>query len=43
MLKVIFDHSVLRVPFLLASAAAVVVAIAGGYITIYKIVTFVGN
>jgi hypothetical protein len=43
MLKVIFDHSILRVPFLFACAAAAVVAVAGGYVTIYKIVTFVGN
>jgi hypothetical protein len=43
MLKMIFDHSVLRIPFLLASAAAAVVAIAGGYLTIYKLVTMVGN
>lgn len=43
MLKVILDYSILRIPFLLACAAGAVAAIAGGYITIYKIVTFVGN
>jgi hypothetical protein len=43
MLKMIFDHSVLRIPFLLAAAAGAVVAIAGGYVTIYKVVTFIGN
>lgn len=43
MLKMILDNSILRIPFLLAAAAGAVIAIAGGYVTIYKIVTMIGN
>jgi hypothetical protein len=43
MLKMIFGNTFLRVPFLFAAAAGSVVAIAGGFVAIYKIVTLIGN
>jgi len=42
-MKMILDNAFLRIPFLLGCAVACVVGIAGGYVTIYKIVTFIGN
>jgi hypothetical protein len=43
MLKMVMDNAVLRIPFLLGCAVAAVIGIAGGYVTIYKVVTFIGN
>ena len=43
MIKTVLANPVLRVPFLFASAAGAIAAVAGGYWTIYQIVTFIGN
>jgi hypothetical protein len=42
-LKVIFDNAILRIPFLFGAAIGAVIAIAGGFVTIYKAVTLIGN
>jgi hypothetical protein len=43
MLNMILNNSLIRVPLLFAAAVGAVVAIAGGFVTVYKVVTFIGN